>query len=161
MMLSALRLLALAGLCGAQSGAGDKKSSEVTLTKGDSKGDVTLTKALNNSKEPSLRHSLTAPVVKVVGEDAMLTCVVRNQGNYTLMWKKTRVKQESNVSASSRILTANMLRVTRDKRVRVMHEKGGEVYVLLISNVTVGDAGLYTCEVNFNPVLRSFHQLKC
>merc|ERR1712223_883792 len=53
-----------------------------------------------------------------------------------------------------------MLRVTRDKRVRVMHEKGGEVYVLLISNVTVGDAGLYTCEVNFNPVLRSFHQLK-
>ena len=22
---------------------------------------------------------------------------VRNQGNYTLMWKKTRVKQESNV----------------------------------------------------------------
>ena len=38
------------GLCGAQSGAGDKKSSEVTLTKGDSKGDVTLTKALNNSK---------------------------------------------------------------------------------------------------------------
>ena len=35
-----------------------------------------------------------------------------------------------------------------------------QVYVLLISNVTVGDAGLYTCEVNFNPVLRSFHQLK-
>ena len=70
---------------------------------------------------------------------------VRNQGNYTLMWKKTRVKQESNVrhktcinliimiikkykvSASSRILTANMLRVTSDKRMRVMHEKGGEV----------------------------------
>ena len=24
---------------------------------------------------------------------------VRNQGNYTLMWKKTRVKQESNVSS--------------------------------------------------------------
>ena len=81
-----------------------------------------------------------------------------------------------------------MLRVTSDKRMRVMHEKGGEViviiksiviikmngkikqyhhhdfsrkvYVLLISNVTVGDEGLYTCEVNFNPVLRSFHQLK-
>ena len=35
-----------------------------------------------------------------------------------------------------------------------------QVYVLLISNVTVWDEGLYTCEVNFNPVLRSFHQLK-
>ena len=35
--------------------------------------------------------------------------------------------KQSKVSASSRILTANMLRVTRDKRVRVMHEKGGEV----------------------------------
>ena len=32
--------------------------------------------------------------------------------------------------------------------------------MLLISNVTVGDEGLYTCEVNFKPVLRSFHQLK-
>ena len=41
-----------------------------------------------------------------------------------------------------------------------LHPTTHQVYVLLISNVTVGDAGLYTCEVNFNPVLRSFHQLK-
>ena len=108
---------------------------------------------------PSLRHSLTAPVIKVAGEDAMLTCVVRNQGNYTVMWKRTRMKA-GNTTASSRILTANMLRVTSDRRLRVMHEEGGEVYVLLISNVTSSDAGMYTCEVNYTPLLRSFHKLK-
>jgi hypothetical protein len=89
----------------------------------------------------------------------MLTCVVRDQGNYTVMWKRTRVKTAS-TSASSRILTVNMLRVTSDKRLRVMHEAGGEVYVLLITNVTTADDGMYTCEVNYSPVLRSFHQLK-
>ena len=42
----------LAGLCGAQSGSGDKKISDVTLTKGvsTSKSDVTLTKTSNGSK---------------------------------------------------------------------------------------------------------------
>ena len=39
-----------AGLCGAQSGAGDKKILDATLRKANSKSDVTLTKTSNGSK---------------------------------------------------------------------------------------------------------------
>lgn len=37
---------------------------------------------------------------------------------------------------------------------------GGEVYVLLIKNVTVNDTDMYVCEVNSDPVLKSFHPLQ-
>ena len=36
---------------------------------------------------------------------------------------------------------------------------GGDVYVLQILNVTHNDTGLYVCEVNTDPPLRSFHRL--
>ena len=66
----------------------------------------------------------------------MLTCVVSNQGNYTVMWRRNARRsgagagaggQEQEASRSSNILTANMLRVASDKRLRVMHEEGGQV----------------------------------
>ena len=50
--------------------------------------------------------------------------------------------------AGSRILTANTDRVTSDPRVSIIHEAGGQVYVLLIRNVTNRDAGMYICELN-------------
>ena len=49
---------------------------------------------------------------------------------------KSPITPSSKVSASSRILTANMLRVTSDKRMRVMHEKGGEV-ILVINTIVI------------------------
>ena len=104
---------------------------------------------------PSLKHSLTTPVIKVEGDDALITCVVRNQGNFTLMWKKAAKNKMGN-----KILTANKERITSDERLRVMHEDGGQVYVLLVSNVTSKDAGMYICELNSDPVVRSFHELK-
>ena len=36
---------------------------------------------------------------------------------------------------------------------------GGDVFVLQITNVTHNDTGLYVCEVNTDPPLRSFHRL--
>ena len=104
---------------------------------------------------PSLKHSLTTPVIKVEGDDALLTCVVRNQGNFTLMWKKAAKEK-----AGNKILTANEERITSDKRLSIMHEEGGQVYVLLVSNVTSKDAGMYICELNSDPPVRSFHELK-
>ena len=40
-----------------------------------------------------------------------------------------------------------------------MIEKGGDVWVLVIKNARMNDAGVYVCEINSNPVLRSFHTL--
>lgn len=37
---------------------------------------------------------------------------------------------------------------------------GGEVYVLLIKNVKPDDTDVYVCEVNSDPMLRSFHPLR-
>ena len=57
----------LAGLCGAQSGAGDKKILDATLRKANSKSDVTLTKTSNGSKvelpvKSFARHSMSLKV---------------------------------------------------------------------------------------------------
>ena len=87
-----------------------------------------------------MSHSLTTPLVKVVGDDALLTCVVQNQQNYTLMWKKdskekvfifiNRVIKMIVIfvlQIGTKILTANTERVTGDPRVSIIHEEGGEV----------------------------------
>jgi len=102
----------------------------------------------------SLSDSLTTPMVRSVGEDALITCVVRDQSNFTLMWRRN-----SKGKLGTRILTANAERVTSDDRISVIHEEGGSVYVLFIQNITLKDDGMYTCEVNSDPPIRSFHKL--
>lgn len=37
---------------------------------------------------------------------------------------------------------------------------GGDVWVLLIQDTKPSDSNLYVCEVNTNPPVKSFHQLK-
>lgn len=36
---------------------------------------------------------------------------------------------------------------------------GGDVWVLVIRNSKPTDSGIYVCEVNSNPIVRSFHKL--
>ena len=36
---------------------------------------------------------------------------------------------------------------------------GGDVYVLTIKSVTHRDSGLYVCEINTKPRIKSFHKL--
>ena len=59
---------------------------------------------------------------------------------------KSPITPSSKVSASSRILTANMLRVTSDKRMRVMHEKGGEV-IIVINTIVIVKMNGYSCSL--------------
>ncbi len=51
------------------------------------------------------------------------------------------------------------LRVTPDKRVSVLHDDGGHVFVLSIANLTLSDSGVYVCEINTDPPTRAFHNL--
>ena len=72
---------------------------------------------------------MTTPLVKVEGDDALLTCVVQHQNNLTLMWKRdTRDK------VGTKILTANTARITSDQRISVIHEDGGQVVICLSDN---------------------------
>lgn len=42
---------------------------------------------------------------------------------------------------------------------RILQFPGGDVWVLSIKNVKFNDSGVYACEVNSDPVVRSFHSL--
>ncbi|XP_068081772.1 Ig-like and fibronectin type-III domain-containing protein 2 [Anabrus simplex] len=79
------------------------------------------------------------------------------------MWKK-----EDRERHSRRVLTAGESRVTADKRFDVLHDavppeeramSGGDVWVLVIKEAKPSDSGMYVCEVNSNPIVRSFHKL--
>lgn len=68
---------------------------------------------------PSIKDSLTNPMHVYEGDDALITCVVQNIGDNTVMWKK-----EDRERHSRRVLTAGDSRVTADKRFSVLHEDG-------------------------------------
>ena len=68
---------------------------------------------------PSLRDSIRQPLQVLEGEDALLTCVVRNLDTNTLLWKR-----EDRSSGVSRVLTAGENRVTSDPRFDVLHDSG-------------------------------------
>ncbi|KAF7279649.1 hypothetical protein GWI33_006881 [Rhynchophorus ferrugineus] len=113
-----------------------------------------------------MRDSIKNPIRAFEGESALITCVVRDIGTNTVMWKK-----EDRERHSTRVLTAADSRVTADKRFSVLHDStsnqhsnieltsGGDVWVLVIEDVKPMDSGIYVCEVNSNPIVRSFHKL--
>ncbi|XP_054267567.1 Ig-like and fibronectin type-III domain-containing protein 1 [Macrosteles quadrilineatus] len=94
------------------------------------------------------------PVHVYQGDDALVTCVVRDIGNNSVVWKR-----EDQDTRRWKILTVGHSRVTLDHRISVLHDEGGVVWVLAIKNVKHADSGLYACEVNSNPVVRTYHKL--
>lgn len=68
---------------------------------------------------PSLRDSIRQPLHVFEGEDALLTCVVRNLESNTLLWKR-----EDRERGPARILTAGENRVSSDGRFNVLHDSG-------------------------------------
>ena len=79
------------------------------------------------------------------GDTALLTCVVSNPGDTTLLWKKHSKNRGENI-----LLTAGGEVLSPDTRVAVLHETGGNVYVLKISNLTTHDAGQYLSQSQYD-----------
>ncbi|XP_039279825.1 Ig-like and fibronectin type-III domain-containing protein 2 [Nilaparvata lugens] len=100
------------------------------------------------------RDSWPHPVHVYEEDNALITCVVRDVGNNTVIWKR-----EDADTRRWRILTAGHDRVTPDKRIQILHDDGGDVWVLAIKDVKSNDSGVYACEVNSNPVVRTLHKL--
>ncbi|CAH2247854.1 jg12230, partial [Pararge aegeria aegeria] len=112
-------------------------------------------------KEAWMRAPAGGVAVKS-GEDALLTCVVLGARGKPVLWKRAR---------DLKVLTAGAVRVTRDERIQVLHDdseeplqgpgikKGGDVWALVIKSVKPTDTGLYMCELNTEPPVRSFHKL--
>uniref|UniRef100_A0A6B2EFR4 Putative receptor mediating netrin-dependent axon guidance n=1 Tax=Phlebotomus kandelakii TaxID=1109342 RepID=A0A6B2EFR4_9DIPT len=99
------------------------------------------------------------PTIIGEGSDALLTCVIMGSfANDTVLWRK----------GPNEILSAGINRVTSDKRISILHDDspkgrtptGGDVWVLLIRDAKPTDTDVYVCEVNSDPVLRSFHPLR-
>ena len=49
-----------------------------------------------------------------------------------------------------RLLTVGSERLTTDGRMNVVHDEGGDVWVLTIQNTTHRDSGTYKCQVEKN-----------
>ena len=81
--------------------------------------------------------SLTTPLVVAEGQSAAITCVVRNIGNYTVLWR----------DQNDSILTVGSERITTDKRINVVHDDGGDVWVLAVQKTKHSDTGTYKCQV--------------
>ncbi|XP_065215789.1 Ig-like and fibronectin type-III domain-containing protein 1 isoform X2 [Planococcus citri] len=110
---------------------------------------------IDGAKTPSADESGARGTVHVYeGDDALLTCVIRGAADNTVMWK-----MEDRDRHSKRVLTAGDTRVTGDRRFHILHDEGGDVWVLAIKKVKASDTGVYICEVNSDPIVRSFHKL--
>lgn len=112
---------------------------------------VTLGAAVD-VKTPTSRDS-SVPVHVYEEDDALITCIVREIGKNTVVWKRKEGDRW-------KVLTAGQERVAPDTRFQVIHDQGGDVWVLAVKEVRRNDSGIYSCEVNSNPEVRTYHHLK-
>lgn len=70
-----------------------------------------------------MRTSITNPIHVYEGEDTLITCIVNNIGENSVLWKK-----EDRERHSKRVLTAGAERVTADNRFAVLHDVGKNAF---------------------------------
>lgn len=84
-------------------------------------------------------------MLAVKGDEALIDCVVKDQANYTVLWRRVSDRDKGAV------LTAGNVRVIGDPRISVLHNPEHNNWVLKISNVQPLDSGRYSCELNTSP----------
>lgn len=94
---------------------------------------------------PSLQDTPLEPVLAVKGDEALIDCVVKDQANYTVLWRRVSDRDKGVV------LTAGNVRVSGDARISVLHNPEHNNWVLKITGVQPLDSGRYSCELNTSP----------
>ncbi|CAB3371385.1 Hypothetical predicted protein [Cloeon dipterum] len=114
---------------------------------------------------PKQRSDSSSHQIVTAGEEALITCSVRNSAAETpgqgVIWVKLRQTRGTERDKDRReILTADTARVTGDHRFSAVTDQQGTHSVLVIRDVQPSDAGLYACEVSKEQgQFRSFHVL--
>ncbi|XP_022644548.1 Ig-like and fibronectin type-III domain-containing protein 1 isoform X2 [Varroa destructor] len=98
-----------------------------------------------NSAVPSLQNTPLEPVLATSNEEALIDCVVTDQQNYTVFWRKL-AEGDTGV-----VLTVGTNRVNGDSRFSVLHNKRHNSWVLRVFPTRVSDSGRYSCELNTQP----------
>ncbi|CAL4224777.1 unnamed protein product, partial [Meganyctiphanes norvegica] len=78
-------------------------------------------------------------ITAITGQTVTLPCRVSNLRDKTLSWIRTR---------DLTVLAVDLIKVSTDTRIRVVHNEGTEEWVLEIRNVVSEDSGRYECQVN-------------
>lgn len=76
---------------------------------------------------PVMQEPTAKPIHTKEGDSALMTCVVRNLGDHTVMWKN-----ENKDRHGWKVLTAAESRITADRRFEVLHDKGERERTLII-----------------------------
>lgn len=78
----------------------------------------------------------------LVGQTALLPCVVRNLGDKVVSWIRTK---------DLHILTSSVFVFTSDNRMELVHSEKTDFWGLRIRKVQYSDTGVYECQVNTDP----------
>ena len=92
-------------------------------------------------------------MTRVAGDTALITCVVTQREDRSVLWRREGAGQGAG------LLAVNTDVVTADPRVSVLHEAGGEVWVLQLRGLAPADSGTYSCELNTAPPTVSRHRV--
>lgn len=84
-----------------------------------------LVRLLETAELPVMQEPTAKPIHSKEGDSALMTCVVRNLGDHTVMWKN-----ENKDRHSWKVLTAAESRITADRRFEVLHDKGKKELLL-------------------------------
>lgn len=71
---------------------------------------------------PSLEATSKEPIFAVIDDDVFVDCKVQSIANYTLLWRF--IKPSARDEDEGEILSAGMVRVSTDSRLKVLHEPG-------------------------------------
>lgn len=82
-----------------------------------------LVQLLDTATLPVMQEPTAKPIHSKEGDSALMTCVVRNLGDHTVLWKT-----ENKDRQGLKVLTAAESRITADRRFEVLHDKGKRIF---------------------------------